>query len=97
MSARTFALLTDASVTVGASSTTALEANSVRNFLMIQNTHAANSVGVNLSGGTAAINAAGSITLAAGSAPMTFSQGVPVNKITVIGSGVGTTVTIYWA
>lgn len=66
------------------SSQTLMAANANREVLIIQNI-AANSMGVNLSGGTAAIGTAGTITLPAG-ASLTFDNSPPVGAITIIGT-----------
>ena len=66
------------------SSQTLMAANAAREILIIQNV-AANNIGVNLAGGTAAIGTAGTITLPAG-ASLTLDNSPPVGAITIIGT-----------
>lgn len=61
-----------------------MAANANRRHLFIQNI-AANSMGVNLAGGTAAIGTAGTITLAAG-ASLEIWDTPPVGAITIVGT-----------
>ena len=89
-----YSTVTDASATVGTSSTTLRAACSRRMLLVIHNASTATAIAVNLSGGTAAINTAGSITMAAG-ATMYLDTSIPSNAITVIAASVGTPVTCY--
>jgi hypothetical protein len=62
----------------------ALALNGNRQFLAIENTGNAN-VGVNLTGGVAAIGGTGTLTLAAGQA-FIFDHWVPQNAVNVIGT-----------
>lgn len=75
-------------------STSVLAANSNRNFLLIQNSDAALTIGVRLDGGIAVLNAQGTITLAPG-ATMLFDVAVPMGAITAISGGAGAQLTIY--
>ncbi len=59
-------------------------------YLRICDAHASQTLGINLVGGTAAIGAAGTVTLSAG-ACLTWDEGVIPGNLTVIGSGSGTT------
>ena len=74
----------DGSLALSGSSETLFAANADRRFLLIQNV-AANPIGVNLTGGTAAIGDAGTITLIAGGG-LVLDTNCPVNAITVIGT-----------
>ena len=75
----------DASITsLTGSSQQALAKNGNRQFLLIENTGSA-SIGVNLTGGTAAIGGAGTLTIVAGGSIM-LDHVVPQNAITVIGT-----------
>lgn len=65
-------------------SQTLMAANANRRHLLIQNV-AANNMGVNLAGGTAAIGTAGTITLAAG-ASLEIWDTPPIGAITIIGT-----------
>lgn len=62
-----------------------MAANANRRSLTINNINAANPIAVNLTGGAAALNTAGSITLLAG-ASLVFDQFPPSGAITVIGT-----------
>jgi hypothetical protein len=66
------------------SSQQALALNGGRQFLAIENTGNAN-VGVNITGGTAAIGGSGTITIAAGGS-IILDRWVPQNAINVIGT-----------
>lgn len=81
-------LLTDKSAGIPTSSTPVLGFDASRNFLLIRNEHTANPIAVNLTGGTAALNTAGNITLAAGQ-QIQFETTVPTGAITAI-AGTGT-------
>lgn len=89
--------LRDSSQSIGASSVQILPASSARSFLLIENVHATNTVWLNLTGGTAAANAAGSILLAAGGGPnsrIVLNAAVPTNAITAIASAGSTPITV---
>lgn len=89
-------VIQDASASIGSgSSVTLLAADGNRTFLFIANGHATQTVGVNLSGGTALIGGAGTITLAAGGS-LLFDFGVPTNAITAIASGSATPVCVQY-
>lgn len=79
----------DISDSVDASSATLLEKDNNRQFFMFQNISSSGSdkIGVNFTGGTAALDTPGTITLAGGDPPIIFDTVVPLNKITIIGSG----------
>lgn len=98
MSAGTAALLTNASTTVTTSSVQVLAPGTygIRNCLILHNPDLTKVAAVNLTGGTAAINTNGSITMNPGST-MLFDFAVPTASITAIGSSSGTPLTIYWA
>ena len=96
MSAITNQNITDASVTVGTSASVALSANAQRQFLMIQNVHATQNVGVTFNGSTPVIAQAGTFTLTPGQA-LILDVFVPTGAVTVIGSGSSTPVTINWS
>ena len=75
----------DASITsLSGSSQTALAKNGNRQFLLIENTGNAN-IGVNLTGGTAAIAGTGTITIVANGS-LLLDHVIPQNAITVIGT-----------
>jgi len=97
MSSATIVGPNDASTTVGASSVVVLAGGNynIRNFLLIHNPDTAKIVAVNLTGGTAAINTAGSLTLAPG-AFVLLDFAVTWGTITAIGSTSGCPLTIYW-
>ncbi len=82
-------LLTDKSANVPTTSTAILGFDASRNFLLIRNEGTANPIAVNLTGGTAVLNTAGNITLAAGQ-QIQFETTVPTGPITAI-AGTGTT------
>jgi hypothetical protein len=89
--------LTSCSQTVGASSTPVpFPAAGVTgppfptSYLEICNAHPTNTLGVNIVGGTAAIGAAGTVTLNPGGC-LWWNQAVVPGNPTVIGSGAGTT------
>lgn len=94
MGAATYVSISDASVTVGVAPTTARAADWGRNYLFIQNTHATNNAAVSFSG-AAVLNAAGSINLAPND-KLEFTTAVPGNAVSVVGSGAGTTITVYF-
>lgn len=79
-------ILTDQSIaSLSGSSQTLLNADMTRSFIMIENTGNAN-IGVNPTGGTAAIGGTGTFTIVANGS-MTFETGsIPGNKFTVIGT-----------
>lgn len=83
----------DCSATVGTTSTALLTAfDPFRNTLLIHNPHATAYIAINLTGGTAAINTAGSITIS----PLfsiLLDVAVPRGPINVIASGSSTPVT----
>ena len=79
-------------VNLAGTSETLMAANASRQTLVIQNV-AANNIGVNLTGGTAAIGVAGTITLVPG-ASMVLDTRPPVGAITIIGTA-GDDVTAY--
>ena len=85
--------LVDASVNVGTSQVTLLEAVAKRDFLVIANAHATQALWVNYTGGTAAANGLGCVQIPALS-NMRFDGFVPSNKITAIASGATTPVTV---
>lgn len=87
----------DASIAaLSGNSQQALPANSARRYLLIQNNSAANTLGVNLSGGVAALGSAGTITLYPGGTIERAVGAVPTNEINVIGTA-GQPVTINYA
>lgn len=57
----------------------------VRTFVLIENPSASNSIAVNLTGGTAALNTAGSVMIAPGGS-LWCDEFVVTNAITVIGT-----------
>lgn len=77
------------SQTVGTAAAPVVFAQNPRHYVEICNAHATNTVGVNPSGGTAAIGAAGTRTLAAG-ACWVWKDQVP-GVISIIGSAATTT------
>lgn len=83
----------DASATIGASQVTLLAADPQRTGVFICNGSASNTLAVNLAGGTAAINGAGCITLAAGGSIFADIM-VPTGAITGIGSNSSTIATV---
>lgn len=99
MSAQTLAQLTDASANIGVGVSTPLAGQSAtsnpRNFLLLQNVHATQDIAVNLTGGTAALNTAGSIMLLHGTAPIVFETAVPQGAISAIATG-ATTPLVIW-
>lgn len=66
-------------------SETLVEQDMQRSYIFIQNCNATNDIGVNFTGGVAAIGAGGTVTIPAGKAWWS-DQFVPTNKITVIGT-----------
>lgn len=80
-------VLVDTAVTVGTGSAAALAANPLRQSLIVHNPSATNNVAISLTGGTAAINTAGSYTLGPG-AVMIFDI-IGTNAITAIGAAAG--------
>ncbi len=64
-------------------------------FVQICNAHASNNLGVNITGGTAAINGAGTLTLFPGGCFWLNAPELPVAP-TVVGSGVGTTTACWY-
>lgn len=88
--------LTSCSQTVGASSAAVPFPASgggpprPTSYLEIWNAHASNNLGVNFTGGTAAIGAAGTATIFPGGFLFFVPPNVPVG-VSVIGSGAGTT------
>lgn len=60
-------------------------------FLLIANSHPSNTLGVNVSGGTASIGAAGTVTLNPGGFLVFDQDGKIPSAVSVIGSGAGTT------
>lgn len=87
-------LLQDRSnASLSGSSQTLLPEEAARRLLIIHNPNATNSIAVNMTGGTAALNTAGSITIPAGKM-VQFDEWVPTNAITVIGTS-GEDVTCY--
>lgn len=86
MSRLTGSLLADHSIaSLTGSSETLIEEAAERNFLLVENPHATDAIAINLTGGTAVINGAGSITIPAMKA-FWMDTFVPTNKITVIGT-----------
>ena len=84
-------------ITSGGSPQTALAANTGRKFLLIQNpTTAAEDLWFSLTG-AAAVDAAGSLSLAAGGAMSFEGDFVPSNAVSVIGATTGHKFTINWA
>ena len=79
--------LTSCSQTVGASAAAVPFPNNPQptTYLEICNAHAANTLGVNFSGGTASIGAAGTLTLAPGGCMWWNATDIP-NSLSVIGS-----------
>lgn len=77
----------DTAVTVGTGSGAALAANPLRQALYVHNPSPSNNVAISLTGGTAAINTAGSWTLGPGAA-LVFEV-VGTNAITAIGAAAG--------
>ncbi|MDE2099134.1 MAG: hypothetical protein KGL39_17905 [Patescibacteria group bacterium] len=80
---------------VGTTATSIVPARSDngRNLVLIQNTHASQSLGVTLDGTTPVIGA-NALTLAAG-ASLQLDKAVPQGAIELIGSGASTTYMIY--
>lgn len=77
---------TDKTITsMSGSSQTLIASNAARKSIVIQNTGNAN-IGVSLSGGTAVIGGAATITLTPGTSYTTGGDFVPTNAITVIGT-----------
>lgn len=87
-----YGMVRDKSITsLTGASQTAIALNGNRLFLLIENSGNAN-IGVNLTGGTAAIGGTGTITIAAGGS-LILDVFCPQNPITVIGTA-GQPVTI---
>lgn len=68
--------------------------DATRQFLMIQNESATNYIAVNLTGGVAALNTGGSVTIPPLKALIISEGFIPTNAITVIGTA-GDDVTCY--
>lgn len=85
--------LTDASTTLSSSSVPILAADSLRGMLLIHNPSAAASVAVNLTGGTAAISTAGSVTLGP-LATLLFQDAVPTSAVSAISNSTAVPITV---
>lgn len=86
-----------ASQNIGTSSVTVLPANGNRQFLMIQNLHATNNIGITFDGTTPAIGTAGTFTMFGGTTNgglLRFEIYVPVGPINIIASGSSTPVSV---
>lgn len=91
-----YRLVSDASTaSLGTTSTEIRPQVSARYLLVIHNASASTAIAVNLSGGDAVVNGAGSITLAAG-ATMYLDTVVPTNKITAIAASGTVPFTCYY-
>lgn len=95
MSALTRGPVTTVSGTVGTAATVALAANTSRQFLQIQCTHATNNLQYTLDGSTPVVAGQGNFLATAGGSA-TYDIFVPTGTVTVIGSSAGTTYTINW-
>lgn len=92
-------IVKDASTTItsGGTAQVGLAANTGRKFLLIQNpTTASEDLWFSLTG-TAAVDAAGSLSLAAGGAMSFEGDFVPSNAVSVIAATTGHKFTINWA
>lgn len=91
MSRPTGNLVSDFSIALTGGAQSLIPQNMSRQFLFIHNPSTTNSLAVNIIGGTPALNAFGSATLAPGGY-LLFDSFVPTNAVTVIGtSGQGVT------
>lgn len=96
-----FAYATDCSQTVSTASTavpfptTGSGPPQPTTFFQICNAHATQNLGVNITGGTAAINAQGTLTLTPGGCFWLNQTPLPI-KPTVVGSGINTTTACWY-